>query len=216
MFDSETEDGERHHYKVGVEATWSDCTTSDTSDILQPCLAGDHVATTSAPLLRNLLGDDLFTYIGDVFADHQHVTEESTEISAETEHCQLVYQLRYQKDLNDRFVISTVGTCLVILLSLVIFILLFKRIARRIISSNINKAKVTCKNGTSSEVFSTDDKIKANESQIIQKGHSFSCVSNAISSESEGDTKKDIAKYSGIPLAYQINVTNFHSQIPIK
>ena len=212
MFDWETDDGERHHYRVGIEATWSDCTTSDTSDVPKPCLADDHVATTSTPLLRNLLGDSLFTYIGDVFADKGTI-EEPTETSIETEHCQLMHQFRYQKELNDRFVISTLCTVFVIILSVTVLILLLKRITRRRIS-HIDNERVH--SGSCSKGVSSNDKMKANENQIIQLDQSCSSGSNDISNESGGDTKKDAVKYSGIPLSYQLNIASFHGQIPIK
>lgn len=206
MFDWETDDGERHQYRVAVEATLSDCTTSDTIDIPQPCLDGGHASSTNTPLLRDLLGDNLFTYIGDVFANKQAIEEPT-----ETEHCQLVHQFRYQKDLNDRFVLSTLGIILVLVTSLVILTFFFKRTARRIVAYMYSRRVASVSIDLASE-----DKTAPKESQHIQPVQSCSSGCNGIVSESVPDPKKDIENYSGIPLSYQLNISNFHPQIHVK
>ena len=208
MFDWETEDGEHHHYRVGVEATWSECITP--SDIAQPCLTDDHVAT-SEPLLRSLLGDNLFAYLGDVFADQQAVDEATqSNTQAEIEHCQLVHQFRYQKDLNNRFVFSTVYTTFVLIILVLVVIILLKRIRRRRMIKSIHNGRAegnVCSNEVSSDVNMT-----AKESHSIYPAHS----SSEIFAGPESDNAKDTAHCSGIHLSYQLNIANFHSQIPTK
>ena len=201
MFEWESEDGEYHHYRVGVEARLSDCTISGTGEIPEPCQSDAEPSNTKSALLENIMGERLFTYIGDIFLQKREVEE-----PLERNHCHLIHEFKYEEDLSDRLVFGTFGLILVSIIMVIVILCMLKRVAKKIYS---HKRKVTIVKKTL---------ISENKTTVTEKGkaQTSAVVSENTFSDTVDAPPKDIEKYSGISLAYQLNISSFHSQIPVK
>lgn len=197
MFEWTSEDGETHHYRVGVEARLSDCTTTDKTTIPEPCMGDNDPSVTKSTLVQNVLGETLFSFMADVFK----TTEEPKEI-VEMNHCQLVHHFQYQKDLNDRLIFYIVGLLVISVISMILLRRILKLIFKRVSEKRtqiVDRHSVVTKEGPLTETG---------------KASSNSILTEQIPLETKAIAREP---YSGIPLSYQqLSSSNLRSEIKVK